>query len=88
MNNLNSANKEFKNILKQNIDKIKWHFLSANTSPAAGFIGYKALENQKKSLLFGSETKGRGSLIYLVDNVLFRGFWYSGKMVFANALFF
>ena len=63
-------------------------YLSANTSPAAGFIGYKALENQKKSLLFGSETKGRGSLIYLVDNVLFRGFWYSGKMVFANALFF
>ena len=25
---------------------------------------------------------------YLVDNLLFRGFWYSGKQVFSNAVFF
>ena len=63
-------------------------YLSANTAPASGFIGYKALDNQKNSLLFGSESKGHGRIVYLVDNLLFRGFWYSGKIVFANALFF
>jgi hypothetical protein len=62
--------------------------LSANSQPVAGFVGYKALEKQKKSLVFGEESKGRGSLIYLTDNVLFRGFWYSGKMIFCNAVFF
>ena len=63
-------------------------YLSANAAPISGFMGYKALDSQKKSLLFGSEDMGRGSIVYLVDNVLFRGFWYSGKMIFANALFF
>jgi hypothetical protein len=45
-------------------------------------------EQQKKSLLFGEESLGRGSVVYLVDNVLFRGFWYSGKQLFSNAVFF
>ncbi|MFQ3341848.1 MAG: hypothetical protein ACI9TK_001523 [Flavobacteriaceae bacterium] len=63
-------------------------FIKDSILPSAGFIGYKAIENQKKSLLFGEESKGRGSIVYLVDNVLFRSFWYSGKIVFANALFF
>ena len=31
---------------------------------------------------------GDGKLIYFVDNFLFRGFWYSGKQLFSNALFF
>ncbi len=63
-------------------------FIKENTLPSAGFIGYKAIERQKKSLIFGEESLGRGNIIYLVDNVLFRSFWYSGKIVFANALFF
>ena len=37
---------------------------------------------------FGKEKFGNGSLVYLVDNMLFRGFWYSGKQVFSNAVFF
>lgn len=62
--------------------------LGNNARAVAGFIGFKAIENQNKSLLVGEERKGRGKLIYFVDNVLFRGFWYSGKMAFTNALFF
>lgn len=62
--------------------------LSSEASAVAGFIGHLAKDNQKKSLLFGQERFGRGNLIYLVDNLLFRGFWYSGKQVFSNALFF
>ena len=62
--------------------------LGSNIKTIAGFIGFKAIQNQSKSLLFGEESIGRGSVIYLVDNILFRGFWYSGKMAFTNAVFF
>ena len=62
--------------------------LSEKSKAIAGFIGMNAISNQKKSLLFGEEKKGNGSIVYLVDNVLFRGFWYSGKMIFTNAVFF
>ncbi|MEO1715043.1 MAG: zinc carboxypeptidase, partial [Bacteroidota bacterium] len=53
-----------------------------------GFAGYRAKNNQKQSLSFGIVPQGRGSIIYLVDNPLFRGFWQEGQRLFANALFF
>lgn len=53
-----------------------------------GFAGYRALEQQKNTVLFAVERKGRGAIVYLVDNPLFRGFWENGKFVFCNALFF
>lgn len=62
--------------------------LGSNAQPLGGFIGHKAITNQSNSLVFGVESKRRGKLVYFVDNVLFRGFWYSGKLVFSNALFF
>ena len=62
--------------------------LNENAKPFAGFIGHLAKDNQKNSLLFGQEDYGNGSIIYFVDNVLFRGFWYNGKQVFSNAIFF
>ena len=54
----------------------------------AGFAGQKALNNIPKSLLFGEERKGSGSIIYMVDNPLFRSFWDNGKLFFVNAIFF
>jgi len=54
----------------------------------AGFAGQKALKNIPKSLLFGEERKGNGSIIYMVDNPLFRSFWDNGKLFFVNAVFF
>jgi hypothetical protein len=54
----------------------------------SGFAGYKTLPRLKNSLLFGEERQGRGSFIYMVDNVLFRSFWENGKLFMANALFF
>lgn len=53
-----------------------------------GFAGYKALEHTRKTLVAGLEYNGGGSVVYLVDNPLFRSFWNSGKILFANALFF
>jgi len=58
------------------------------TSPyISGFIGAKAKENIQETLVFGVESMGRGQVIYLVDNPLYRGFWEQGKFLFANALF-
>ncbi|AWW30715.1 zinc carboxypeptidase [Echinicola strongylocentroti] len=53
----------------------------------AGFIGYKAKAKMKESLVFGVENMGKGQLIYLVDNPLFRSFWENGKLIMANAVF-
>ena len=61
--------------------------LEENARPLAGFVGHKALKDQEESLVFGEKRLGRGSLIYMVDNPLFRGFWYSGKHLMSNALF-
>jgi hypothetical protein len=55
--------------------------------PVSGFAGSKAQEKIAKTLVFGVENHGRGSVIYMVDNPLFRGFWENGKLFFANALF-
>ena len=53
----------------------------------SGFAGSKTIESQKKSLVFGVENIGRGSIIHMTDNPLFRAFWDNGKLFFANALF-
>lgn len=53
----------------------------------AGFVGSKLREKLKDGLLFGVQSIGRGSVTYLVDNVLFRNFWENGKLMFCNAVF-
>jgi hypothetical protein len=52
-----------------------------------GFVGYLAYQQIQNSLVFGVQEKGKGHIVYLIDNPLFRGFWEAGKMLFANALF-
>ena len=59
-----------------------------NTTPIAGFAGSEAIKNLSESLIFGEQPMGRGSLIYLTDNPVFRGFWENGKLFLANAIFF
>jgi len=54
----------------------------------AGFAGENALKGLKNSLVFGEQRMGRGSVIYMVDDPLFRAFWQNGKLLFANAIFF
>ncbi|MFD1292531.1 M14 family metallopeptidase [Lutibacter holmesii] len=62
-------------------------YLPENTKPISGYAGEYALENVPNSLLFGIERKGRGKIVYMVDNPLFRSFWQNGKLFFANAVF-
>jgi hypothetical protein len=61
--------------------------LKGKVKPVQGFAGYKVNRKLENSLVFGVEDKGRGNVVYFIDNPLFRGFWENGKMVFANAVF-
>ncbi|MDP3313511.1 M14 family zinc carboxypeptidase [Lutibacter sp.] len=62
-------------------------YFSDKTINISGFAGSNALKEVPNSLLFGIERKGKGQLIYMVDNPLFRSFWENGKLFFANAVF-
>jgi hypothetical protein len=53
----------------------------------AGFVGAGVKAKQPNSLVIGMENVGRGSVIYFVDNPVFRGFWHNGKIMLANAIF-
>ncbi|WP_103070729.1 M14 metallopeptidase family protein [Aquimarina sediminis] len=54
----------------------------------SGFAGNDALKGLGNSLIFGETRIGNGSIIYMVDNPLFRSFWENGKLFFVNAIFF
>ncbi|MDV6166791.1 M14 family zinc carboxypeptidase [Flavobacterium sp. DG1-102-2] len=52
-----------------------------------GFIGKSLKKKLENTVTFAVEQKGRGEIIYMVDNPLFRGFWENGNLLFSNALF-
>ncbi|MCB0578206.1 MAG: zinc carboxypeptidase [Phaeodactylibacter sp.] len=58
------------------------------TPEVVGFAGANALKNARNTAVFAVQNKGRGAVIYMADNPLFRGFWENGKFLFCNALFF
>lgn len=60
--------------------------LKAN-SHVVGFAGKKAKSQVENSLLVGVQSMGKGSIVYMADSPLFRGFWYGGKLLFGNAVF-
>ena len=53
----------------------------------SGFAGANALEGVETSLVYGVENKGKGAVVYLVDDPMFRSFWENGKLLFGNAIF-
>lgn len=62
-------------------------YTTENTPILGGFVGCNVKKDQNNSLIIGHENRGNGSVIYFIDNPLFRGFWENGKLFFANALF-
>ena len=52
-----------------------------------GFAGSKVKSRLKDGLVFGLQPMGRGSVVYLADDPLFRMFWENGKLLFSNAVF-
>lgn len=61
--------------------------LKGAAKPVQGFAGYRANKKMDNSFAFGVQEKGQGSIVYFVDNPLFRCFWEQGKFVFGNAVF-
>jgi hypothetical protein len=53
----------------------------------AGFVGSKLKDKLKDGLLFGELPMGKGSIVLLADDPLFRSFWENGKLLFCNAVF-
>ena len=53
----------------------------------AGFVGAELKKKLNDGLIYGVQDMGRGNIVYLADNVLFRNFWQNGKLMFCNALF-
>ena len=62
-------------------------YITDKSTPLSGFAGSKAQEKIKNTMIFGVENHGRGNVIYMVDNPLFRGFWKNGQLLMANAIF-
>ena len=63
-------------------------YLNDEVTNVSGFAGDKAKAKLPNSLIFGEERMGRGSIIYMADDPLFRAFWHGGKLFMANAVFF
>ncbi len=53
----------------------------------SGFTGNKLRDKLKDGVLFGTIGMGRGTVVFLADNPLFRSFWENGKLLFCNAVF-
>ncbi|MBE7179385.1 MAG: zinc carboxypeptidase, partial [Mucilaginibacter polytrichastri] len=53
----------------------------------SGFVGQNAKARLKDGLVLGVQEMGRGTVVYLADDPLFRSFWESGKLLFSNAVF-
>lgn len=53
----------------------------------AGFAGSKVKEKLKDGTVIGVQDMGRGSIVYLAENPIFRSFWENGKLLLSNAVF-
>ena len=65
-----------------------WNVGYVEKSPMSmGFVGSKAMKQVKESVILANQSMGRGEVVYMVDNPLYRAFWEQGAFVFSNALF-
>ncbi|MBW2937843.1 zinc carboxypeptidase [Aureisphaera sp. CAU 1614] len=62
-------------------------YIDGDAVSVSGFSGNDAKAGLKNSLVFGESQLGSGSIVYLVDDVMFRSFWENGKLFFVNSLF-
>ncbi|MEZ4859025.1 MAG: M14 family metallopeptidase [Flavobacteriaceae bacterium] len=62
-------------------------YIEGDAVSVSGFSGETAKAGLKNSLVFGEAQLGSGSIVYLVDDVMFRSFWENGKLFFVNSLF-
>lgn len=63
-------------------------YIKGEAQDVGGFVGERAKAKLKNSIVFAEAKKGKGSVVYLLDDVIFRTFWQNGKLMLANAVFF
>lgn len=63
-------------------------YIKGEPESVAGFSGEAAKASLENSIVFAQAEKGKGSVVYMVDDVVFRSFWQNGKLFLANAVFF
>ena len=51
-----------------------------------GFVGSRLKQQLKGSMVFATQPIRRGVVVYMIDNPLYRAFWYQGKCLFSNAV--
>ncbi|WP_316819440.1 M14 family metallopeptidase [Pedobacter gandavensis] len=56
-------------------------------SYVAGVAGSKVLKTLSSGMTLGVQSLGKGTIVYIGTDVLFRSFWENGKQLFLNALF-
>ncbi|MEO6313981.1 MAG: M14 metallopeptidase family protein [Chitinophagaceae bacterium] len=54
----------------------------------SGFTGSKLRDKMKDGTLFGAIEMGRGNVVFMADDPVFRSFWENGKLLLCNAVFF
>ncbi|MFY7811354.1 MAG: hypothetical protein ACOVQ2_06460 [Flavobacterium sp.] len=54
---------------------------------STGFIGHLKKKELEETVSFAVDHSKKGTVIYMMDNPLFRGFWENGNLLFANAVF-
>ncbi|MGY3055013.1 hypothetical protein ACVWYG_003224 [Pedobacter sp. UYEF25] len=65
-----------------------WNIGQLNAkSLMAGVVGKTVRKSLSTGLLIGSQDLGRGQVVYLATDPLFRNFWEVGKTLFTNVLF-
>ena len=62
-------------------------YIDGDAVSVAGYSGEDAKASLKNSLVFGEQRMGRGSVVYMVDNPMFRAFWENGKLFLVNGIF-
>lgn len=73
-----------------NFEKLKkgWNVaVIPENAKLSGFAGSNTKENVKNLPILSMQNSGSGQIVYMLDGALFRGFWYTGKLLFSNALF-
>lgn len=62
-------------------------YIGEEVENVSGFAGEEAKAKLKNSIVFAEAKKGRGSVVYFVDDVTFRSFWQNGKLLLINGVF-
>jgi hypothetical protein len=58
-----------------------------NDNYVSGFVGHQLKPKVSDGWIFGVQPMGRGQVVYLNDNPIFRSFWENGKLFICNAVF-